>query len=295
MIPAMHKTSAVTLRWMLSTLPLAYAAAWSAQAPDKSSYTLFNPTPRDLMRELSTDRPDKTESPYTVDAGHFQVESDLVSYSLDNHNVARTDTTVESWSVASLNIKAGLLNQTDFQLIVPLWNQVKTKDRQTGTETRNSGFGDLELRLKQNLWGNDTGNSALALMPFVKLPSNQDDLGNNAVEGGIIVPLAIALPRGWGMGLMTEFDFIEDGSGSGYHTEFINTVTFSHDIVGKLGGYVEFFSLVSTETGSDWIGTVDLGLTYAVSEDVQLDAGINIGVTRSADDINPFVGLTWRF
>lgn len=292
---ATKKTTSLPSRLVLSSLLLIAGSAWSAEPPDKSDYTLFKPTPRELMREMSTDRPDKTESPYTVDAGHFQIESDLVSYSRDTRNVARADTTVESWSVASLNLKAGLLNQTDLQLVVPLWNHVKIRDESTGTQTRNSGFGDMVVRLKQNLWGNEAGDSALAVMPFVKLPTNQDDLGNNAVEGGIIVPLALALPRGWGMGLMTEIDFNEAGSGSGYHTEFINSITFSHDIVGRLGGYVEFFSSVSTETGSDWVGTVDLGLTFAVSDDVQLDAGINIGVTRSADDINPFVGLTWRF
>ncbi len=48
-------------------------AAFGGQAPsvstpetDKWQYNLLNPTPRNLMREMSTDRPDKTESPYTV-------------------------------------------------------------------------------------------------------------------------------------------------------------------------------------------------------------------------------------
>jgi hypothetical protein len=97
------------------------------------------------------------------------------------------------------------------------------------------------------------------------------------------------------MGLMTQLDIVRDGGTSGYHPEFVNTVTFSHDIVGKLGGYMEFFSSVSKESGSDWVGTVDLGLTYALTENIQLDAGFNIGVTRTADDLNPFVGLSWRF
>jgi hypothetical protein len=43
------------------------------------------------------------------------------------------------------------------------------------------------------------------------------------------------------------------------------------------------------------IGTVDAGFTYALTEDIQLDAGVNIGVTRAADDWNPFLGLSWRF
>jgi hypothetical protein len=36
-------------------------------------------------------------------------------------------------------------------------------------------------------------------------------------------------------------------------------------------------------------------VTYAVTDDIQLDAGVNIGVTRSAEDINPFLGVSWRF
>ncbi len=61
--------------FFLSTFAVAALAAQPTgdNAPDKSGYDLFHPTPRDLMREMSTDRPDQTESPYTVYAGHFQV------------------------------------------------------------------------------------------------------------------------------------------------------------------------------------------------------------------------------
>ena len=44
----------------------------------KRAYTLFKPVPKVLMRSLSTDRPDATESAYSVDAGHFQVETDVL-------------------------------------------------------------------------------------------------------------------------------------------------------------------------------------------------------------------------
>jgi len=43
------------------------------------------------------------------------------------------------------------------------------------------------------------------------------------------------------------------------------------------------------------IGTLDFGLTYAIAENVQLDCGCNVGVTRSAADVNVFSGLTVRF
>jgi hypothetical protein len=263
--------------------------------PDKSKYHLFNPTPGDLMREMSTDRPDKTESAYTLDAGHWQIEMDILSYAYDRDNGLPGDARVESLSIAPMNLKVGLCNYADFQLMVQSYTSVRVHNRALRRVEKNRGFGDIIPRLKINLWGNDGAATAFAVMPFVKLPTNQDNLGNNSVEGGVIFPLAVALPYGWGMGLMTEVDFNRDEAGRGHHAEFINSVTFSHDIAGNLAGYAEFFSAVSAESDSEWVGTVDLGFTYGLTKDIQLDAGVNVGVTRSADDINPFLGISFRF
>jgi len=264
--------------------PSGFSPAQKAEA--KARYTLFDPTPRNLMRELSPDRPDKTESPHTVDAGHFQLEMDLANFSRDRHE------RVEAWNVAPFNLKAGLLSNVDFQIVFD--NYLYSRNRAEAPRVR-SGVGDLTTRLKVNLWGNDGGRTAFALMPFVKFPTHTDSLGNRGTEGGLILPLAIELPGEWGMGLMTEVDVLRNGSGGGYHAEFVNSITVSHAIVGNLGGYLEFFSAVSTEHAQDWVGTVDCGLTYKINDDVQLDGGVNVGVSRAAEDINPFVGLTWRF
>jgi hypothetical protein len=263
--------------------------------PDKSRYNLFNPTPPGLMRPMETDRPDRTESAYTVDAGHFQFEMDLATYSYDRDRSGGGDTRTDGWAIAPVNLKIGLLNNVDFQLVLDSYGTVRVEDRLGGTLEKRSGFGDVTTRLKVNLWGNDGGRTALAMMPFVKFPTNQDDLGNDAVEGGVIFPLAIELPHGWGLGAQTEVDFLRDDAGSGYHAVFVNTITFNHDIVGDLAGYVEFFSEVSTQRDTPWVGTFDLGVTYALTENIQFDAGINIGVTKSAEDFNPFLGLSWRF
>ena len=94
---------------------------------------------------------------------------------------------------------------------------------------------------------------------------------------------------------MTEFDLNRNGADSGRHVEFVNSITVSHKLVGELEGFAEFWSSASSERDSKWVGTVDLGLTYGVTENVQLDIGVNIGLTSSADDINPFLGLSLRF
>jgi hypothetical protein len=47
--------------------------------------------------------------------------------------------------------------------------------------------------------------------------------------------------------------------------------------------------------GAEWEGTFDPGLIYEVTENLQFIAGVNIGVTRSADDWAAFAGMTWRY
>lgn len=266
------------------------ALARADEPADKSKYHLFNPTPRDQMRELSTDRPDQTESPYTMDAGHFQIEMDLANYVHDRQAIA----TVEAWAIMPINVKVGLFNNVDLQFV---WDSyVRTSTEFKGFpvfKNTDDGSGDLTTRLKINLWGNDGGTTAFAIMPFVKWPLSQSALRNGKTEGGIILPLAVELPAGWGMGLMTEVDFVRDVSNA-FDTEYFNTVTFSHDIVGNLGGYVEFAALITPEGGS-WQGQVDVGLTYGLCPNSQIDIGCNFGVTDSAPDYNPFVGLTLRF
>ncbi|MDF3057653.1 MAG: hypothetical protein K0R17_1868 [Rariglobus sp.] len=268
---------------------LSVSASVAMAQTDKSAYTLFNPTPRDQMRELSTDRPDQTESPYSVDAGHWQIEFDFANYTYDREAGVRSET----WNVAPVNVKLGLTNSTDVQFVFDSYSRERV--RAAGATTTTRDWGDLTIRVKHNFWGNDGGDTAFAAMPFVKIPLKMGDSGNDLVEGGLILPLAVALPRGWGMGLMTEFDLLADATGNDRHLEWINTITFSHDITSRLGGYVEFVSAHSYEDGADWTAQADVGLTYAINADTQLDGGCNFGVTHNAPDVQPFIGLTLRY
>jgi hypothetical protein len=260
----------------------------------KDQYDLFHPVPPDLMRELSADRPDKTESPFTVDAGHFQLEMDFANFSDDRHNVERADVRVRAHEFAPLNLKLGILNNVDAQLVLSPYRWEKSEDKRTGTIERHSGFGDITPRLKFNLVGNDGGPFALALLPFVKLPANQDSLGNTAVEGGLKVPYWFDVPD-WDVCLMAEVDIIRDALGSAYHPEFVNSISIGHHLIGKFSLYAEFFSSVSAEPDSAWIGTFDTWLTYAATKNLRFEGGVYMGVTRSAEDLRPFIGMTWRY
>ena len=276
---------------------------------EKSGYTLFDPTPRHLMRPLSSDRPDVTESPYTVDAGHFQVELSFFEYARDGGGA------VKELDVLPFNLKVGLTNNVDLQLVVTPFVHADTEfDGRFGGvfENSESGFGPVELRAKINLWGNDGGgapfdlpsnfsegarerfgDSALAVMPYVRFPTGEEDLGfADEVEFGVIVPFATPLNEEWDLGLMAELAFARPADDNGTDVELLHTASFSRDLGGRLGGYGEYIGVVSS--GARYIAALGVGLTYSLSRDAQLDAGVNVGITDEAEDARFFTGLTYR-
>src|SRR6266446_1427291 len=85
---------------------------------DKSTFNLFNPTPTEQFREMDTDFPGSTESPYTVDAGHFQLELRWIGYSSDRESVDGVAQRTEEWAIVPMNLRIGLLNQMDAQLVL---------------------------------------------------------------------------------------------------------------------------------------------------------------------------------
>jgi hypothetical protein len=254
--------------------------AVDAFAADKSQYHLFNPTPRELMRELSTDRPDTTESPYTVDAGHVQVEMSFLEYARDRSS--------DSVSVAPMNLKIGLTNSTDLQLVLQPYLHV---DDGGGTL---DGFGDTQLRLKINLWGNDGGNTALAFMPFVQFPTGEDDLSSDEVEGGLIVPFSINLPNEFSLTTMLELDVLEGGD----RVDLVHTIALGREIAGPLGGFVEYVGVLPLDANDgeeDYLASAACGLTYGIGADVQLDAAVQFGLSDEADDFTVLAGISFRF
>src|SRR5207247_9851552 len=122
----------------------------------------------------------------------------------------------------------------DSHMVLETYPSVRAHEVSSGLVRRNHGFGDILVRLKWNAWGNDGGPTALGVMPYVKLPTNQDNLGNHSVEGGVIIPFAADLAAGWSVGLMTQFDLVRDDPGNGRHLQLLNSITFDHNLIGNL-------------------------------------------------------------
>jgi hypothetical protein len=275
-------------------LALAGQSARAESPPDKSGYTFLNPTPVELLRDMTLDGPGATESPYTVDAGHFQVEMTLFGRSSYEEELEGVDYKFEWWSVGPLNLKAGLLNNLEVQLILEPYNHAV--ESEVGfSRVESEGFGDTTLRFKFNLWGNDHGRTALALIPYGKFPTSEDGVGNDYFEGGMVLPFSAELTAGLYLGLTSQFSAARSEGEDSYHAVYQNSISLAADLFWNLDGYVEFFSSVSTEQDTEWVGTVNTGLAWWLTDDFQLNTAVDVGVTRSADDWFVSFGAAWRY
>jgi hypothetical protein len=254
-------------------------------------YSLFRRTPRAEARPLATDRPDRTESARSIPAGWVQVEANVVAWSRDREAGGAT----RDLGVAQLNLKVGLLPDVDLQLVTEVWSRQTVHGPDGALLASASGQGLVMGRLKVNLWGNDGGRTALAIMPFVGAVRQDATPGvrvGRHAAAGIIVPFSADLGGDWSLGAQLELDLANDVPDA-WRSTWVQSITVGRPIAGPLSGFVELFH--ASGGGVPRELTADGGLTYGVTDDLQLDAGVNVGLTRGADDVNPFLGLAVRF
>ena len=264
----------------------------SPPAADKSDYTLFDPTPNAALRTFSPDRPTKSNGPITVDAGRFQYETDLVSYLHSNVGGVTTRTYV----ALDPTLKIGLTRRVDLELQFNGYTSTRVSDPGAGsTLSRADGAGDLVVRTKVNLFGNDSGAVAMALLPYVKLPTAARTLGNNEVEGGLIVPLSMTLPAGFALTVMPEIDVLKNNNDRGKHVNFTGVVSLGYRINKQWTVFAELYSAVGADAHTQPVYTADVAVAYLLTETVQLDVGVNAGLNRNAPNLQLYTGISQRF
>jgi hypothetical protein len=307
------------------TLLASVASGGEAEPLSRTNHTLFSPTPREQMREWTTDR--GGVSPYTLDAGHFEAEIWMVGYGYRKQNFEANDNlitssgqvlsttqvsatrTTQGWDFGYMVIKAGLLDRLDVEIILtPYTTRTVVTDfaaphfaapysAQTFAATERtstvSGFGDTSARLKLNVWGNDGGTTALSFSGTVKFPTADAQIGNGQFEGGPAVEFAAKLPWGFGVRVYSGVDLYESGTGD-REVAFENLLGITHKIVGRLDGFCEFDTWTFTDSAA-WRATVLPGVSYRLLANAELFAGASFGLHGSVFDYYPLLGFDVRF
>jgi Putative MetA-pathway of phenol degradation len=235
-------------------------------------------------RPLSTDRPDRTESPYTVPRGWFQLESDLVSWGrIDGDNESLT-----GMSLVTLNMKYGLTDRIDLQFVFLPW--VRVEEEVAGSViSRTTDTGPVGLRAKFNIVGNDKPGPAFALLPFAFVPTHGDAVFD-FVTWGIVAPLSIPVGSDAAFSAMAGFTRIDNDD-----SWVTVSMSFGSAIAGDFAGFLELYvSRNSFDTDAIDDTTIDAGITYAPGENWQLDVGVYRGLASETEDWRVFAGASVR-
>lgn len=125
---------------------------------------------------ICTERPGKANAVCTVPAGHVQLETGLGDWSLAKSRGARA----ELFMLGASFLRVGLADASEIQVGVNPYSWLTVKGG--GSKSRIKGFGDITVRYKQRVTGED-GAVQVGLIPFVKLPTAAHEVGNGKLEG----------------------------------------------------------------------------------------------------------------
>jgi hypothetical protein len=258
----------------------------------KTEYSLFNPVPDAQLRDFSTDRPGKSHSSKTVDAGHFQIESDFIIYTRDPGGNDRPST--RSYSVGTPIFKLGVTNSIDVEVATAFYNYLSQSGGGSPPLVA-KGFGDTAVGAKINLFGNDSGNQSFALLPFVKFPTAAPGIGNGYAEYMLNAPYTFDA-KPWSLTLEPNFGILRNSTNTAYRENYGFIANLNRSFLSdKFIAAIEVATDFSSESGSEPKVSIDPSLQYLLTRDLQLDAGIYIGANRATPRYIAYTGISYRY
>ncbi|AOS45859.1 hypothetical protein Verru16b_02950 [Lacunisphaera limnophila] len=229
-----------------------------------------------------------TEHPSTVAPGRFLVEMDALSLTFDREPGFK----YTALGAASTFLTTGLTDNWDVQVGADLF--ISQKVDSGGLTDRDSGIGDVYVRTKWRFYEDTATGTQVAIIPFVKMPTNSGNVGNDAVEGGIILPWTTNLAAGFHCDVMAEVDFLRNNTDDGYDLNFYFSGSLSRELTSAIGIYGEA-ALAKASDGSKVSGIMGGGVTLAISENTWWDLAVYKGISDGAPDWNHVLRFNFGF
>jgi hypothetical protein len=222
-----------------------------------------------------------TESPQTIEPGGVLLRVDALALGIDPDTTAPNQ--YKAVAVGTTLVSAGLTDSVDLEVGAQLFLQ-NTYASGTHKDETHSGVGDVILRPKWTFWKDPSSGEEAAVIPYVMLPTNSSAVGNNSVEGGVIVPWSMDVAPGTKAVAMAEWDEFRNISNTRYDTRWYGSAYLKWELGKTLGAYAEATLSDSTAGSRTFAGTVGAGATLSVSKDFEWDLEVSkvLGPGRSS-------------
>ena len=214
-----------------------------------------------IKDEITTDRPDVTNSSVVIPQGSLQIENGV------NFSMRGDDRVIDG---TNARLRAGMANCLEFLVDAPTY-VANVRSHQ------NSGFSDVAPALKWQI-SPDPGKIDLSGVIGVALPTGSADIAGRGAQPYVQFPWSWELRSGWGLsGMLTEF-FRPSDPTSRRITE--TTFVIEKEVTERASLFVEYVGDYP-ESGSP-AQLLNSGGLYRLSPNQQLDFHVALGLNHNA-------------
>jgi hypothetical protein len=255
-------------------LILGIAAAATAQTPPAP-----RPSPPPAQEPLEPDRPDVTNGTHIVDTGLLQLEFGgmYTRVAVGQRNLGSPVTArlgLTEWLEARVGAD-GLLSQVD-------------------SNSRATGFGNVQLGAKLRLWADPGGIPVLSILPTVNLPTASVEKGLGSGDADYTVALLTGtdflkrahIDVNYGIGA------IGAGGGQPHFVQHLVSASASVSAGEQWDPYAEVFWFSRQDVDGGAMTAIDLGAIYTINPRLALDGGAQFGLSRAAPNLAVFGGVS---
>jgi len=248
------------------------------------------PQPACSADAISTDRPDFVESAEVVGRGRFQIET---SYAAERSE--RDGTSIRTRSTPTL-LRLGVSDSVELRLEADGDTQCDVYRAASGMHRRDNGFSDLSIGAKWRVREADDARQQprIALLAHIDVDSGSPAFRGYGRRPSLRAVAEWELDNEWSIGVMP--GFIVDREADGPFLAGIFAVTLGKSWNPSWRSFVEISGqqLVGKVHGGSYM-TLDAGLAYLVTNDLQLDIVLSRGLTSAAPDFLWGLGVSVRF
>jgi hypothetical protein len=235
---------------------------------------------------IDPDRPDTTNSANPVGKGRVQLETGLF-YRRTSEAAVPAERRLSIEATLRIGVTERLEVRVDSEPIVRVDN---------GTDDIDAGDFSVGLKYRfldaaEGLWWWP----ALALNPFVKLPTAQPPIGSGETDAGLLLLASFALPWNFGLDVNAGPVLLGQSRPSGHLVQARASASLSRPIVDELNGFVELaYGSRDSREGRDAL-VLQTGVIWKVAYDVALDIAASTSLLGAMQDFGVRAGVSVRF
>lgn len=247
--------------------------------------------------EIDSDRPDKTDSPQTLEKNKFQIETGI-EYSLlklkgfDEAGLP-AEFNFKTFTAPTTLLRFGISKNIELRLGVDFDRQSQSSSNDSSGFNNSSNLSInppvLSVKIKLNEgkgWVPD-----FAILPEVQIPN----IGNDDKKVKHFVPgFALLFSNNINERLDLGYNLGVEWSDNLEEKEFFYSTSLGIKINSKFSSFVELYGNIPTDVNSS-NQNMDAGLMFLLKNNIQLDVYGGIGLSESSNNFMMGTGISLKF